>query len=360
MAREEHQQAVLAELRKQLSRDRTKTTVSGFTQLGLVEMTRKRTREPGPCAVRALPDLRGRGQVKTARSVCYDILREILREARQFNPKEFRVVASAAVVEMLLDEESQHLADLSDFIGKPISLSAEPTMNPSSTTSCCSDTFRAGGLQTAISPACQTRAMQYKNHDDDEHALYTSAERAKAASRSTWVSVAVNLVLSTLQIVVGLLAKSQGLVADGLHSLADLVSDAVVLVAGHQARKAADDDHPYGHQRFENAASMVLGVLLLVVGAGMLLSAFEKLHNPRTCRRCMWRRCGWRWAPWWPRSCCSATCWPWPSRSSPACWWPMPGTRARTPPPRWWWPWVWWATWRATPSSTRSPRSSSA
>jgi ribonuclease G len=95
MAREEHQQAVLAELRKQLSRDRTKTTVSGFTQLGLVEMTRKRTREPGPCAVRALPDLRGRGQVKTARSVCYDILREILREARQFNPKEFRVVASA-------------------------------------------------------------------------------------------------------------------------------------------------------------------------------------------------------------------------------------------------------------------------
>ncbi|WP_374428723.1 cation diffusion facilitator family transporter [Ideonella dechloratans] len=126
--------------------------------------------------------------------------------------------------------------------------------------------------------------MQYKNHDDDadEHALYTSAERAKAASRSTWVSVGVNLVLSTLQIVVGLLAKSQGLVADGLHSLADLVSDAVVLVAGHQARKAADDDHPYGHQRFENAASMVLGVLLLVVGAGMLVSAFEKLHNPES------------------------------------------------------------------------------
>jgi ribonuclease G len=68
------------------------------------------------------PTCEGRGQVKTARSVCYDILREILREARQFNPKEFRVVASAAVVEMLLDEESQHLAGLSDFIGKPISL----------------------------------------------------------------------------------------------------------------------------------------------------------------------------------------------------------------------------------------------
>ena len=68
--------------------------------------------------------------MKTARSVCHDILREILREARQFNPKEFRVVAAAAVVEMLLDEESQHLAGLSDFIGKPISLRAEPFPSP--------------------------------------------------------------------------------------------------------------------------------------------------------------------------------------------------------------------------------------
>ena len=131
MTREEHQNAVLAELRKQLARDRTKITVSGFTQLGLVEMTRKRTRESlahmlcEPC-----PTCAGRGEVKTARSVCHDILREILREARQFNPKEFRVVASASVVEMLLDEESQHLAGLSDFIGKPISLRAEPFGSP--------------------------------------------------------------------------------------------------------------------------------------------------------------------------------------------------------------------------------------
>jgi ribonuclease G len=131
MAREEHQQAVLAEFRKQLARDRTRTTVSGFSQLGLVELTRKRTRESlahmlcEPC-----PTCEGRGQVKTARSVCYDILREILREARQFNPKEFRIVATAAVVEMFLDEESVHLAGLSEFIGKPISLSTEPSMNP--------------------------------------------------------------------------------------------------------------------------------------------------------------------------------------------------------------------------------------
>ncbi|MBN8507286.1 MAG: ribonuclease G [Burkholderiales bacterium] len=131
MAREEHQQAVLAEFRKQLARDRTRTTVSGFSALGLVELTRKRTRESlahmlcEPC-----PTCQGRGQVKTARSVCYDILREILREARQFDPKEFRIVATAAVVEMFLDEESVHLAGLSEFIGKPISLATEPSMNP--------------------------------------------------------------------------------------------------------------------------------------------------------------------------------------------------------------------------------------
>jgi len=131
MTREEHRAAVLAEFRKQLARDRTKITVSGFTQLGLVEMTRKRTRESlAHMLCEACPVCEGRGQVKTARSVCYDILREILREARQFDPKEFRVIASPAVVEMLLDEESQHLAGLSDFIGKPISLSAESQMTP--------------------------------------------------------------------------------------------------------------------------------------------------------------------------------------------------------------------------------------
>ena len=129
MLREEHRDAVLQEFRKQLARDRVKTMVSGFSPLGLVEMTRKRTRESlahmlcEPCDV-----CQGKGSVKTARSVAYDILREILREARQFSPKEFRVVASPAVIEILLDEESQHLAGLSDFIGKPISLHREAGM----------------------------------------------------------------------------------------------------------------------------------------------------------------------------------------------------------------------------------------
>jgi len=129
MARTDHREAVLAEFRKHLARDRVKTTAGGFSQLGLVEMTRKRTRESlahmlcEPCAV-----CQGKGSVKTARTVAYDILREILREARQFNPREFRVVAAPAVVEILVDEESQHLAGLSDFIGKPVSLQSEASM----------------------------------------------------------------------------------------------------------------------------------------------------------------------------------------------------------------------------------------
>lgn len=118
--------------------------------------------------------------------------------------------------------------------------------------------------------------------DDSEHAAHSAAERAAAASRSTWVSVVVNLLLTTVQIVVGVWSKSQGLVADGLHSLSDLVADGVVLFANHHSRKDADADHPYGHQRFETAASLVLGVLLLAVGLGMLWSAFRKLESPET------------------------------------------------------------------------------
>ncbi|MBK6659873.1 MAG: cation transporter [Proteobacteria bacterium] len=117
---------------------------------------------------------------------------------------------------------------------------------------------------------------------DPEDTQISADERSAAALRSTWVSVAVNLVLATVQVVVGVLAKSQGLIADGIHSLSDLVADFVVLVASHHSRKGADLDHPYGHQRFENAASLVLGVLLLVVGIGMLLSAVHKLQAPES------------------------------------------------------------------------------
>jgi len=129
MLRQDHRDAVLAEFRKQLARDRVKTSAGGFSQLGLVEMTRKRTRESlAHMLCEACPICEGKGIVKTARSVTYDIFREILREARQFNPREFRVVASPKVIELFLDEESQHLAGLSEFIGKPVSLQSEAAM----------------------------------------------------------------------------------------------------------------------------------------------------------------------------------------------------------------------------------------
>jgi ribonuclease G len=127
MMNAEHRDAVLSEFKKALARDRTRMTVSGFTQLGLVEMTRKRTRESlahivcEPC-----PTCQGRGEVKTARTVCYEILRELLREARLFDEtREFRILGSQKVIDLFLEEESQALAMLSDFIGKPVSMQVE-------------------------------------------------------------------------------------------------------------------------------------------------------------------------------------------------------------------------------------------
>ncbi len=126
MESDEHRAAVLAELNRALARDHTRISVNGFTQLGLVEMTRKRTRESlAHVLCEVCPVCGGRGEVKTARTVCYEILRELLREARQFNAREYRVLAAPAVIDLFLDEESQSLAMLSDFIGKPVSLKAE-------------------------------------------------------------------------------------------------------------------------------------------------------------------------------------------------------------------------------------------
>src|SRR5690554_489376 len=122
----EHRAAVLNELAKAVRKDRTRVTISGYSQLGLVELTRKRTRDSlahqlcEPC-----PACQSRGTVRTARTLCYEIMREILREARQFDPREIRVLASQAVIDLFLEEESQHLAMLEEFIGKPISLGVE-------------------------------------------------------------------------------------------------------------------------------------------------------------------------------------------------------------------------------------------
>jgi ribonuclease G len=131
MVKEDHKVAVLSEFQKHLSKDRVKTVVSSFSSLGLVELTRKRTRESlaqllcKPCEICS-----GRGIVKTARTVVYDIFREILREARQFNPAEIKVMASPEVIDLMMDEENQHLAGLSEFIGKPISLKPESSLGP--------------------------------------------------------------------------------------------------------------------------------------------------------------------------------------------------------------------------------------
>jgi cation diffusion facilitator family transporter len=128
--------------------------------------------------------------------------------------------------------------------------------------------------------------MQFTNlSDDPEDTGHSPAERAAAASRSTWVSVAVNLALTSTQIVAGFLTKSHGLIADGIHSLCDLVADFVVLLANHHSKKDADADHPYGHHRYETAASLVLGALLLAVGLGMLWSAFLKLEQPEAVQK---------------------------------------------------------------------------
>jgi ribonuclease G len=126
MQNEDHRAAVLAEFNKAIARDRTKTTINGFTQLGLVEMTRKRTRESLEHVLcEACSTCQGRGTVKTARTVCYEILREILREARQFNAREFRILGAQSVIDLFLEEESQSLAMLGDFIGKPVSMQVE-------------------------------------------------------------------------------------------------------------------------------------------------------------------------------------------------------------------------------------------
>lgn len=128
MDSDEHREAVLAELRRGIARDRTRMTLSNFTELGLVEMTRKRIRESlahmvcEPC-----PVCGGRGEIKTARTVCYEIMREVVREWRQYkDAKEFKILASQSVIDMFLDSESQALELLHEFIGKPVSLLVEP------------------------------------------------------------------------------------------------------------------------------------------------------------------------------------------------------------------------------------------
>ncbi len=107
-----------------------------------------------------------------------------------------------------------------------------------------------------------------------------SQTKQQAAKKSTLVSVVINIVLATAQIFVGVFSGSSGLVADGIHSLSDLFSDFVVLFANHHSSKEADDDHHYGHQRFETAASLFVGLSLLGLGVAMIWGAAHKIIYP--------------------------------------------------------------------------------
>lgn len=108
----------------------------------------------------------------------------------------------------------------------------------------------------------------------------TNPERFAAAQKSTWVSIVINLVLTLLQIVGGFFAHSQALMADGLHSLSDLLSDVLVLFANRHGNRHADANHPYGHARVETAATLILGTFLAVLGVVLLVAAAMRLQHP--------------------------------------------------------------------------------
>jgi len=123
----EHQRQVLRTLIKALEKDHARTMVTGISELGLVEMTRKRTRESlGQILCSACPVCEGRARLKTPETICYEIFREIVRVARVYENDELMVLASQVVVDRLLDEESSTLADLEVLTGKTIRFQVEP------------------------------------------------------------------------------------------------------------------------------------------------------------------------------------------------------------------------------------------
>ncbi|GAB1263752.1 ribonuclease G [Aurantivibrio infirmus] len=126
----EHQRQVLRTLEKAMESDRARTSITGVSELGLIEMTRKRTRESlGQIMCEACPVCAGRGELKTPQTVCYEVFREILREARVYDNEKFLVLASQAVVDCLLDEESTSVADLEAFVGRAIEFRVETIYN---------------------------------------------------------------------------------------------------------------------------------------------------------------------------------------------------------------------------------------
>jgi cation diffusion facilitator family transporter len=109
----------------------------------------------------------------------------------------------------------------------------------------------------------------------------THSERFAAAQKCTWISVGINLLLTLLQLAVGYFGRSQALIADGLHSFSDLLSDFLVLFANRKSNRHADAKHPYGHARIETAATLLLGSGLAALGIGLLVAAGMRLQQPQ-------------------------------------------------------------------------------
>lgn len=136
----------------------------------------------------------------------------------------------------------------------------------------------------SLATVCTLSYTNMKNHNSSHNktAVFEPAHpvRFAAARKSTWISIFINLMLTVIQVLAGIFGKSQSLLADGMHSLADLLSDVLVLFANRHGNKHADANHPYGHARVETAASLILGVSLAALGVGLLIAAGMRLQHP--------------------------------------------------------------------------------
>ena len=112
-------------------------------------------------------------------------------------------------------------------------------------------------------------------------------ERTKASQKITLIGAAVDFLLAIFKVIAGMLGNSGALIADGIHSFSDLLSDGVVLYAAKHANEEADEDHPYGHKRFETVATLGLAIILAIVGIGIIYDAIERLDNPNVLSHSM-------------------------------------------------------------------------
>lgn len=139
-------------------------------------------------------------------------------------------------------------------------------------------------IMLCCAAGAHTSLIDMKNHTHASRDIFepVNRERFAAAQKSTWVSVWVNLLLTLLQLVVGYFGRSQALVADGLHSFSDLLSDFLVLFANRHSSRHADAEHPYGHARIETAATLLLGSALTALGVALLIAAGMRLQDPQS------------------------------------------------------------------------------